>query len=169
MIRRLILDEAQLRRRFYDLSHKLHPDRFAQASDTEQRHSLRWTTLVNRAYQILRDQDMRTRYVIDLTRSTRATPANKVPVGLAERYFELRELLSDPSGVEQMKSFRADLVQELQTTKRSWQTLAQIWEGDQHNFDATQKLEQYLHKKNYLESMISDLDKNLGVKGDTGH
>ena len=48
------LDQAQLGARYRQLQGELHPDRYASASDHEQRLAVQYSALVNEAYATLR-------------------------------------------------------------------------------------------------------------------
>jgi molecular chaperone HscB len=58
------LDAAELDRRYREIAAQVHPDRFTQAGDAERRLSLQWATRVNEAYQTLKNQLSRARYLL---------------------------------------------------------------------------------------------------------
>ena len=60
------LDAAQLDARFRDLQAQVHPDRFADANESQQRLSLQWATKVNEAYQALKKPLSRAIYLLEL-------------------------------------------------------------------------------------------------------
>ncbi len=64
MPREFALDPAELDRRFRELSHRLHPDRFARAEPRERRISLDRATRLNDAYRALRDWRARAAYLL---------------------------------------------------------------------------------------------------------
>jgi len=61
-----IIDMDALAQRYRELQRVVHPDRFASASDGERRMSLQQATLVNEAYQTLRDPLKRAQYLLNL-------------------------------------------------------------------------------------------------------
>ena len=64
---RLNIDLAALEQEFHRLSRKLHPDRFARATESEKEWSLADTALLNDAYRTLKDPLRRTEYLMHRT------------------------------------------------------------------------------------------------------
>jgi molecular chaperone HscB len=108
--RKLNLDTALLKREFYQLSRKLHPDLVARADKQEQEWSLEQSSLLNDAYRTLKDPIKRTEYLLRLegveleeqsktaTETARATGEIKkqvVPPDILEEVFELNMQLEE--------------------------------------------------------------------------
>jgi molecular chaperone HscB len=111
--RRLVIDQAQLERRFRDLSRQFHPDYFYNASPTERLASLERSSYLNDAYRALRNPISRIEHLLaieglpsakseDPTTSSgspraesRGAGTAKVPPGLLEQVFELNEQLDE--------------------------------------------------------------------------
>jgi molecular chaperone HscB len=90
------VDQQDLAFRYRELQRTIHPDRFAAASDHEQRLSLQYTTLVNEAYDVLGSDLKRCIYLLELkgveisdTQNTTVEPA------FLMQQIELREALDD--------------------------------------------------------------------------
>ena len=60
------LDPEVLRRQFLKLSKKYHPDFFTLESEEKQEEILGLSTLNNEAYKLLKDQEKRIKYVLEL-------------------------------------------------------------------------------------------------------
>lgn len=60
------VDASALSQRFRALQTELHPDRFAAASEAERRMSVQAASWVNQAYQTLKDDRLRARYLLEL-------------------------------------------------------------------------------------------------------
>jgi len=58
------IDAAQLKKKFYELSKKYHPDFYAAESAEKQDEVLQLSTLNNKAYQVLSDPEKRTEYIL---------------------------------------------------------------------------------------------------------
>lgn len=92
--RRLGVDAADLERRFYELSRRVHPDGFGAAPPRARAASLSATALLNRAYKTLRDPVLRGRYWLELHGETLADEQRSVPPELAAVVFDVQERLS---------------------------------------------------------------------------
>lgn len=94
--RRLGLDPAALERQFHQLSWKLHPDNFHQASGYEQELSLEKTAVLNDAYRTLRDPVARVEYLLGLEGVRREGEIKQqAPPDLLAEVFELNEYLEE--------------------------------------------------------------------------
>lgn len=60
------LDGALLDRQYREVQAQVHPDKFAQATESERRLSLQWATRVNEAYQTLKKPLLRAQYLLAL-------------------------------------------------------------------------------------------------------
>lgn len=153
----LILDETPLRERFYSLSRRLHPDKFSQAAADQALYATRWTTLLNRAYQELREPTSLAEYVLELN-GLGGNAKAQVPVDLAESYFELQDALSEPGGTARLEGFRADLEKKLGATTEETKAIQREWEGTKDRVTLT-RLQAVLTKSRYLRSMLADIAK----------
>lgn len=108
--RKLTLYVPALEKKFYTLSRKLHPDRFASKPQAEQEAALAQSSLLNDAYRTLKDPILRTQYLLTLEgveleeQSKAATDAARtsgtakkqiVPPDLLEEAFELNMQLEE--------------------------------------------------------------------------
>ena len=59
------IDSSALDERFRELQARVHPDRFANAGESERRVSLQWATRVNEAYQTRKSPLSRARYLLE--------------------------------------------------------------------------------------------------------
>jgi molecular chaperone HscB len=62
-----LLDLAQLATRYRELARSVHPDRFADGTEREQRLALEHSASLNEAYQVLKNTSARARYLLGLS------------------------------------------------------------------------------------------------------
>ncbi len=90
------IDASKLDRAYREVQAKVHPDRFANASDAERRVAMQWATQANEAHRTLRDPLRRARYLVELDGGD---PANETDTRFAPdflmRQLEWREALQD--------------------------------------------------------------------------
>ena len=88
------VDERLLGEHFRQLQQQLHPDRYASASDHEQRIAVQYSALVNQAYTTLRQPLLRALYLLELRGMTQEeVTAQKMAGGFLMEQLELREKL----------------------------------------------------------------------------
>jgi molecular chaperone HscB len=63
---RFSVDSASLERGYRDLQSRVHPDKFAAASEPERRVAMQWAARANEAYRTLRHPVERARYLLGL-------------------------------------------------------------------------------------------------------
>src|SRR4026208_308483 len=96
--RRLVIDQAQLERRFRDLRRQFHPHYFYNAAATERLASLEGSSYLNDAYRALRNPISRIEHLLAIEGLPPAKSEDgtaKVPPGLLEEVFELNEQLDE--------------------------------------------------------------------------
>ena len=59
------IDKDALEERYRALQHRVHPDRYASASDQERRVAMQQAAQINEAYRVLRDPIARARYLLE--------------------------------------------------------------------------------------------------------
>jgi molecular chaperone HscB len=176
------LDLEELEREFHRLSRKLHPDRFARASEQEREWSLADTALLNDAYRTLKDPLFRTEYLLKLEGAeigeqhagkNRQDPS-RVPPDLLEEVFELNMQLEEmgdakAAGVadpELQKSLAAakskfdSLVDEVdEELRRQWRAWDQ---GDAPAREAAKTaMVRLIDRRRYLSNLVRDVTETL--------
>jgi molecular chaperone HscB len=184
---RLNLDLAALENEFHRLSRKLHPDRFARASDTEQEWSLADTALLNDAYRTLKDPIRRTEYLLKLhgaeigeehagkNRRPHEMGASRAPADLLEEVFDLNMQLEEmrmarASGQDDLglrKSLtdaRTKFDGMLDEVDRNLREQWNAWDaGNGTAREAAQKqMVALLDRRRYLSNLVREVNETMG-------
>ena len=132
---KLEIDTVALEKQFYAMSRRLHPDRFASKSATEQEAALAESSRLNDAYRTLKEPILRTQYLLKLegveleeqskaaTDAARATGEQKkqiVPPELLEEVFELNMQLQEMRTAKQMGAEEPELRRDLAAAKEAF-------------------------------------------------
>jgi len=90
------IDAAALDRAYHEVQHKVHPDRFAHASDSERRVAMQWATRANEAYKVLKNPFRRAAYLCELNGVDLEVESNtSMPAAFLMQQMEWREALDD--------------------------------------------------------------------------
>lgn len=155
----LILDEEGLRQSFYELSKKLHPDRFATSTPPAPQYALRWSTALNRAYKTLKSKEDRTQYIIEKYLGPNPKESKtSIPTDLAETYFEAQDLLSE-GDLGPILAFKKELESQVAESQKQWEILANTFDESQDKKATAQVLQQHETREKYLRSMLSDMER----------
>lgn len=184
LVPRLDLDLGMLEHQFHKLSRKLHPDRFARATENEKEWSLADTALLNDAYRTLRDPIRRTEYLLKLqgaeigeehSGKDRRDPS-RVPADLLEEVFDLNMQLEEMRANKKMGEDDPALKQGLTEAKKKFDGLLdevdrdlraqwKTWDdGDEVARPAAQKtMVALLDRRRYLNNLVRDVTETLGA------
>ncbi|HEU5458164.1 MAG TPA: Fe-S protein assembly co-chaperone HscB, partial [Terracidiphilus sp.] len=178
----LEMDLGTLETEFHRLSRKLHPDRFARASEEEKQWSLADTALLNDAYRTLRDPIRRTEYLLKLhgaeigeehagkDRGKEGKDPSRVPADLLEEVFELNMQLEEMRMARETGESDPDLQASLEQAKQKFDGLMEdvdsdlraqwkVWDaGDGATREAAQKtMVSLLDRRRYLNNLVRDV------------
>src|ERR1700740_1583790 len=178
--RKLWIEMSTLEKKFLELSWKLHPDKFVNASAEEQELSLRRSSELNDAYRVLRDPVSRVEYLLELE-GTRKEGEHKqqAPAELLEEVFELNESLDElrdakASGgdLTSLKSrleaaenaFQerlGELDAQLQETARQWDAAIDANGSDTARKTIMARLNELLNRRSYIRNLVTNVQKEL--------
>ena len=183
---RLNLDVDALEREFHRLSRKLHPDRFARASESEKDWSLADTALLNDAYRTLKDPLKRTEYVLKLhgaeigeehSGKGRQDPS-RAPADLLEEVFELNMQLEemrmarrmgeeDPEAQKSLAEAKQKFDGLLEAVDRDLRAHGKAWDegGEVERQAAQRQMVALLDRRRYLRNLVRDVSETLGDQG----
>lgn len=178
--RKLWIEMSVLEQKFLQLSWKLHPDNFVNASNEEQERSLKRSSQLNDAYRVLRDLVARVEYLLEIE-GTRKDGEQKqqAPPELLEEVFELNEWLDELRDAKSSGGDLASLKSKLESAQRNFQeklgdvdaalqTTAKQWDAsvDADASDNDRKaimvrLNELLNRRSYIRNLVNNVAKEL--------
>jgi molecular chaperone HscB len=178
--RKLWIEMSALERRFLELSWKLHPDKFVNASAEEQELSLKGSSELNDAYRVLRDPAARVEYLLELEGMRKeGEHKQQAPPELLEEVFELNESLDELREAKASGGDLASLKSRLEAAEKNFQDkLAEVdaqlqetatqWDGaiDANAGAADRKaimarLNELLNRRSYIRNLVANVQKEL--------
>jgi molecular chaperone HscB len=181
MPRKLWIEMNALEQKFLQLSWKLHPDNFVNATDTERELSLKRSSELNDAYRVLRDPVARVEYLLGLENMRKeGEHKQQAPPELLEEVFELNESLDE---LREAKSSGGDLGAlkarlesaeknfgeklgevdaQLQATARDWDAAVDATSDEAARKKVMGRLNELLNRRSYIRNLAVNVAKELG-------
>lgn len=148
------LDRERLDSAYRELQNKVHPDRFAAKSETEQRVAMQWATKVNEAYQTLKQPITRGVYLLQLQGidAMSAQDTSIAPAFLMQQ-MEWREAIDAARNTRDMAALDR-LQTELKATYRAVdKELADLLDVDKNPAGATEAV----RKLKFMDKLLAEV------------
>lgn len=177
--RKLWIEMGALEQKFLQLSWKLHPDKFMNATLEEREISLKQSSELNDAYRTLREPVARVEYLLAIE-GARVEGKNKqqAPPELLEEVFELNESLDELRETKASGGDTAVLKHRLEAVEKNFQGkltgvdgelqgVAKEWDKAVDGKDEAQrksvmaKLNELLNRRSYIRNLVVNVQKEL--------
>jgi molecular chaperone HscB len=178
--RKLSIDLSSLEQKFLQLSWKLHPDNFVNASERERELSLKKSSQLNDAYRALRDPLARVEYLLEIEGERKeGEKKQQAPPELLEEVFELNESLDD---LREAKKSGADLIElkgklesaednfqeklkevdaQLQSVAKEWDDAVDANGDDEARGKIFARMNDLLNRRSYIRNLVANVEKEL--------
>jgi molecular chaperone HscB len=180
--RKLWIDGDALEQKFLQLSWKLHPDNFVNATEQERELSLKRSSELNDAYRALRDPIARVEYLLGIENMRKeGEHKQQAPPELLEEVFELNESLDELreaksaggdfgtlkarlKAAEQNFSEKLGEVDgELQSVAREWDSAVDASADGVARKKLMARMNELLNRRSYIRNLVSNVEKELGT------
>ena len=178
MPKKLWIEMDGLEKKFLQLSWKLHPDNFVNATETERELSLKRSSELNDAYRTLRDPVGRVEYLLGIEGARKeGEHKQQAPPELLEEVFELNESLDELREAKEsggdLAALKASLVsaeknfqEKLAEVDAQLQAAAREWDATLEGDAATRKkimarLNELLNRRSYIRNLVTNVQKVL--------
>jgi molecular chaperone HscB len=176
--RKLWIDMDALEQKFLQLSWKLHPDNFVNASEQERERSLKRSSELNDAYRTLRDPVARVEYLLGIEGARKeGEHKQQAPPELLEEVFELNESLDElrearASGGElaalklRLESAERNFQEKLGEVDAQLQSAAREWDAALDGETTMRnkiraRLNELLNRRSYIRNLVTNVQKEL--------
>jgi len=152
--RKLWIEMSTLEQKFLQMSWKLHPDNFVNASEQERELSLQRSSELNDAYRVLRDPAARVEYLLGIEGARKeGEHKQQAPPELLEEVFELNESLDELREAKASGSGLAALKSRLESAEKNFQQKLGEVDGQlqtaAREWDAALQADAAMRKKNH--------------------
>ena len=156
----LFVDASSIKKRFYELSRKYHPDFFSNTSEEEQSEALEMSAMLNKALKVFSNPEETIKYVLQLKGLLEEEEKYQLPPDFLMDVMELNEQLMDAKmeGDEAKKTALKEQVANLQT--EIYEPVKSIVEHYQEGITSEKELLQvkkYYFQKKYLARMLTTI------------
>jgi molecular chaperone HscB len=152
------LDLVSLENCFRDIQAQVHPDKFAQAGDSDRRLAMQWATRVNEAFQTLKAPGKRARYLLALLGHDPQIESNTaMPAEFLVSQMESREAVMEARSTadeDALEAVRSNLVNEI---KAEYERLAELIDITKDFTAATNLVRQLM----FQEKLLNEIDDAL--------
>ena len=179
MPRKLWIEMGGLEQKFLQLSWKLHPDNFVNATEQERELSLKRSSELNDAYRALRDPIARVEYLLAIEGERKeGEKKQQAPPELLEEVFELNESLDELREAKASGEDLAELKLRLESAEKNFrekldevddelQVAGRKWDEALKDDSATRKrimarLNELLNRRSYIRNLVTNVAKELG-------
>ena len=176
--RKLWIEMSELEQKFLQMSWKLHPDNFVNATEQERELSLKRSSELNDAYRTLRDPIARVEYLLAIEGERKeGEKKQQAPPELLEEVFELNESLDElreaKASGENLAGLKARLESaeknfqgklgevdgKLQAAAREWDAAVKAAHAERRIVMA--KLNDLLNRCSYIRNLVINVAKEL--------
>jgi len=180
MPRKLWIEMDALEQKFLQLSWKLHPDNFVNATPEEREISLKRSSELNDAYRTLRDPVARVEYLLAIEGARKdGETKQQAPPELLEEVFELNESLDELRAAKTSGGDTASLKHhleaaeknfeqklgavdgQLRATAREWDAAIDDKADESRRKAVMSKLNELLNRRSYIRNLVVNVQKEL--------
>lgn len=143
-------DLTSLKKKYFALSRKYHPDYVAMKEDQAQQDALAMTGWINKAYATLSDTHLRTKYIIGLYGLLSEEDNQSMPQAFLMEMMDINESIMDLQmdfDASQYKKIMAQISLMEENLQHDMDRLAEQFEIDLHRLSVVKEI-----KDNYLKS-----------------
>lgn len=147
-------DQEVVKRKYYELSRKYHPDRFTLAEGSEQAEALQMSSLNNDAFKTLKDPYKTIAYILKLNDMLEEEEKYNLPPDFLMEMMDLNEAISEyemnPGDDTAQKEATAMMESEFDGWDEEMQPLIEKFSNGDTSKELLADIKDYYYRKKYL-------------------
>jgi molecular chaperone HscB len=153
-------DKNAVKRKFYELSRKYHPDFFGNADAADQAEALERSSMVNKAFKVFNNNDETIKYVLQLKGVLQEEEKYQLPPDFLMEMMEINEELTDaksekdPEKISKVQHTISNIQNEIYEPVKN--DIEGYTEGVSTE-EALLRVKEYYFKKKYLNRILEGL------------
>lgn len=152
------LDAERLDLAYREVQNRVHPDKFVNASETEQRVAMQWATRANEAYQTLKQPLKRARYLCELQQLDLGIESNtQMPMDFLMQQMSWREEFAEAKNQADETAMLALESHVRQHLRQLLQNLHTLFSGDNWS-EIVAQVRMGLFLEKFLADIAAQLD-----------
>lgn len=156
-------DAAEVKKKFYELSRKYHPDRFTLSDDANKAEALRMSAMNNDAYKVLNNADATMAYVLKLNNVLEDEEKYNLPPAFLMEMMDLNEAISDyemePDNIAAGQQARQSLDEQMQEWAQAISPLLDKYNAEAPDAGLLQQIKDFYFRKKYLLRIKERIDR----------
>jgi molecular chaperone HscB len=158
----LSVDKTLLKKKYFELSRRYHPDYFIQQNEAAQQGALDQSALINKAYKTFSNEDETIRYVLALKGLLSENEKYELPADFLMDMMELNESVVDAQFDPAAHATVLQKVLQMEATLyEPVKTIIEQYQDDRTTQAELLQLKDYYFKKKYLERLKQQLGEKL--------
>lgn len=155
-------DAAVVKKKFYELSRRYHPDRFTLAGDEERAEVLRMAALNNDAYKVLQNEDATMAYILKINELLEDEEKYNLPPDFLMEMMDLNESISEYEMDPENETYKNDAHNMLDAQLDAWKAdvepLLQQFEKGNTSKEILLQIKDYYFRKKYLLRILERIN-----------
>lgn len=152
-------DQEQVKKQYYALSRKYHPDFFGGTDTAQQQEALEKSAAVNQAYKVFQSEEATTKYILQLHGLIEEEEKFQLPSDFLMEVMELNEQVMELD--KEDADARANVATAIQTLQKNiYEPVEAIMANYQEGITPEKELLQvkcYYYQKKYLDRIVQGL------------
>jgi len=155
-------DAAVVKKKFYELSRKYHPDRYTLAGADEQAEALRMAALNNDAYKTLQSTDATMAYILKINELLEDEEKYNLPPDFLMEMMDLNESISEYEMDPENETYKNDAHNMMNAQMEAWTAdvapLLQQYEAGNTSKELLLQVKDYYFRKKYLLRILERIN-----------